>query len=241
MSFARSAYLTLCCLLVSAGPSLAQAGADQPKISVVGAGTVTTFPNAAQITVLVKFTRPTLREAVTENQRTARNVLTILKKYVADTTEIKTSLIATDKAMKWDRVQKKDVVTGFEASQRIIFTLSDLQRMQRFTEEVLKTRIYELERISYFHTEGAQFMKQAQEMAVRDAIESTGRLARAGNLKQGRILYLETGDSPSDGEDETVESYNFQAFSKAIGGRGVTSSGQLITYRATVTLHTAIE
>ena len=97
--------------------------ADVPKISVVGVGTVTVFPNAAQITIALKFIKPTLREAINDNQKTASEVLTIIKKFVSDTTGIKVSLISTDKSMRYDNTLKKDVFVGFESTQKIIFTL----------------------------------------------------------------------------------------------------------------------
>ena len=131
-------------LIVFTGQSKAQDNAlisvnDQHRIHVVGIGTVTVFPNAAQLTISLKFTKPKLRDAINENQTTAAEVIKILKKYVPDTNEIKVSLISTDKSMRWDNALKKDVFVGFESSQKIIFTLNDLTQMQNFTEEVLKT------------------------------------------------------------------------------------------------------
>ena len=44
-----------------------------------------------------------------ETQKTSKDVLTIIKKYVSDTTDIKVSLIYTDKEFKYDNAQKKEV------------------------------------------------------------------------------------------------------------------------------------
>jgi uncharacterized protein YggE len=215
--------------------------ADVAKINVVGVGTVTAFPNAAQITIALKFVKPTLREVVNENQKTANEVIAIIKKYVTDTTEIKISLIATDKSMKYEHSLKKDVFVGFESTQKIIFTLKELPLMQNFTEEVLKTKIYEIERVSYFHTDAANYVRKAQELAVTDALETTERLAKSGGIKLGKIIYLQTNNSPSNAVNNTVNSYNFQTFNKGMGGQGVTSSGQLINYNVQVTMFSQIE
>lgn len=232
--------------LVTSFHALAQADQkvaipDVPKISVVGVGTVTAFPNAAQITIVVRFTKPTLREAVTENQKTSAEVLSIIRKYVTDTNEIKVSLITTDKAMRYDNATKKDVFVGFESSQNIIFTLKDLTAMQNFTEAILKTKIYEIAKVAYFHTDGAAFVKQAQEIAVADAMETTQRLARSGNIKLGGVIYMQTNSSPANAINNTVNSYSFQTFSKGMGGEGVSSSGQLINFTVNVTMYTKIE
>ncbi len=215
--------------------------ADVPKINVVGVGTVTAFPNAAQITIALKFIKPTLREAINDNQKTASDVLTIIKKYVSDTTEIKVSLISTDKSMRYDNTLKKDVFVGFESTQKIIFTLKNLTAMQDFTEEVLKTKIYEIEKVAYFHTDAANYIRQAQEIAVSDAMETTQRLAKAGNIKLGKIIYMQTNTSPTNAINNTVNSYNFQTFNKGMGGQGVSSSGQLINFTVNVTMFTQID
>lgn len=214
---------------------------DVPKINVIGVGTVTAFPNAAQITIALKFVKPTLREAINENQKTAGEVIAIIKKYVTDTTEIKISLISTDKALKYDHSLKKDVFTGFESTQKIIFTLKNLTLMQNFTEEILKTKIYQIEQISYFHTDAANYVRKAQELAVTDALETTERLAKSGNIKLGKIIYLQTNNSPSNTVNNTVNSYHFHTFNKGMGGQGVTSSGQLINYTVQVTMFSQIE
>lgn len=216
--------------------------ADVPKISVTGVGTVTAFPNAAQISLALKFTKPTLREAVTENQKTAKEVLAVVKRFAKDTTQIKVSLIATDKSFKYSTTLKKEVFVGFESSQIIIFTLTDLTAMQDFTEAILKTHIYEIERVSYFHTDGATFVKQAQELAVADAIETTKRLAKAGNSKLQNIIYMQTNSSPATAGNNRVNSERFQAYNKAMEvSEGVSSSGQLLNFSVQVTVHTKIE
>lgn len=214
---------------------------DAHRIKVVGVGSTTTFPNAAQVTIALRFIKPTLREAINDNQKTAKEVLGILKKYVPDTNEIKVSLISTDKAMRWNASLKKEVFEGFESTQKIIFTLHDLMQMQSFTEDVLKTKIYEIEQVSYFHTDAANFFKKAQELAVTDAIETTERLCRAGNMHMGKIVWMETNNSPTNAIHNAVRSYNFKTFNKGMRGEGVSSSGQLINYEVQVTMFTKID
>lgn len=214
---------------------------DDNTISVVGVGTKSTFPNAAHITIAVRFVKPALRDAMNETQKTSKDVLTIIKKYVSDTTDIKVSLIYTDKEFKYDNAQKKEVFVGFESNQKIIFTLKDIKRMQDFTEEILKTKIYEIEKVAYFHTEAATFMKQAQELAVTDAIETTERLARAAKLKVGKITYLKSTNSPVNAINMSVNSGNLQTYNKSMGGEGVSASGQLLNYTANVNMNTKIE
>ena len=236
----KNFFFLICCLFSSIVFSQ-NAINDDNTISVVGVGNKSTFPNAAHITIAVRFVKPALRDAMNETQKTSKDVLTIIKKYVSDTTDIKVSLIYTDKEFKYDNAQKKEVFVGFESNQKIIFTLKDIKRMQDFTEEILKTKIYEIEKVAYFHTEAATFMKQAQELAVADAIETTERLARAAKLKVGKITYLKSTNSPVNAINMSVNSGNLQTYNKSMGGEGVSASGQLLNYTANVNMNTKID
>lgn len=215
---------------------------ESPKISANGVGTVSVFPNAAQITLYLKFLKPTLKEAITENKAATKNALAVVRKYSRDSTVIKVSLITTDKLMSWNEKLKKDVFLGFQSGQRIIFTLNNLDEMQDFTEAIIKTRIYEIERVSYFHTEAAAYIKQAQEKAVADAVDTTKRLAKAAGVTPGNILKMTTDSSPENGSSVRNNSSRIQTFSKGIEiSNGVSSSGELLTFSATVSIETAIK
>jgi uncharacterized protein YggE len=78
-------YLLLLCCAISctlfAQNSLNNAVVDNNTISVIGVGTKTTFPNAAHITISVRFVKPALREAMNETQKTTKEVISIIKKY----------------------------------------------------------------------------------------------------------------------------------------------------------------
>jgi hypothetical protein len=148
-------------------------------------------------------------------------------------------LIATNKATKWDTKLNKEIFIGFESSQKIIFTLLDLNQMQNFTEELLKTKFNKIQTISYFNTNSEELMKQAQDLAVKDAIEITQRLAKSANIKTGSIVNMSTNTSANEDRFST-ERNEFETYGKAMGGRGVSSSGQLIEYMVRVSMQTEI-
>ena len=213
---------------------------NKPKISAIGVGTVTAFPNACQITIAFNHVKPTLRDAINENQKTTNEVLKIVKKYVSDSLDIKTSLIATNKSTKWDEKLNRETFIGFTSSQKLIFTLKDIKRMQDFTEELLATKFNKIEKISYFNTEAFEYLKKAQELAVLDAIETTKRLAKTSEIKIGNVIFMQSNKSPNDNSGNRVETYQFETFGKGMGGKGVSSSGDLINYIVSVTMYTEI-
>lgn len=211
----------------------------QKTIQVNGLGKTAAFPNAAIITIHLEHVKPTLREAVSENQKTTDAVKNCIKKHVKDTSDIKISLIATNKSYKWDTKTSKEIFVGFESSQKIIFTLLDLNKMQEVTEELLKTKFNKIQTISYFNTHSEELLKQAQDLAVKDAIAITKRLATSANIKTGGIKKMSTNTSANE-EKFNTEQNEFETYGKAMGGRGVSSSGQLINYVVRVYLETEI-
>lgn len=211
-----------------------------PNIQAIGVGSISVFPNAAEITIALDHIKPTLREAINENQQTADKVLEIVKQYVSDEKGIKVSLITTDKATSWNARLQKDVFLGYESSQKILFTLNDLNKMQDFTEALLKTKFKQIESISYFHTNAAEYIKQAQELAVKDAMETTQRMAKSASVKTGKILSIAASESPNQEDDYRNEASSFRSYSKAMGGRGVKSSGEIIKYQVSVNLTTSL-
>ena len=219
--------------------ALAQNNANR-TISVKGYGTVNVFPNAATITLNIKFVRPTLREAINETQKTEKEVFKIIKKYVADSNEIMKGFISTDKSHEYNNKLGKYVFTGFESQQSIVFPLNDLNRMEKLTEEILKTKIQEITSVTYFNTNAATYFKQAQEIAVKEALESTKRVATVSGVKLGHIVSIHTGASPNSAENNVIETNSFHAYGKSMGGKGVSSSGQLITFSAAISMETAL-
>lgn len=217
----------------------AQDTTPSPKISVVGSGSVSVFPNAAAITIQLTHVKPTLREAVNENQQTMKLIRQIVIRYVKDTMDIKTSLITTDKATRWDAKQDRDIFIGFRSNQKIIFTILDLDKIQDLTEELLKTKFQRIERISYYNTNFQEHYKKAEELAVADALETTRRLANLSHVQIGRILSISSNKSPND-SNVRIHTEEFETFGKGMGGRGVSSSGELIKYGVTVNLQTEI-
>jgi uncharacterized protein YggE len=227
-------------VLVIAFNAVQAQGLSNEEISVVGIGRVTAFPNAAEMTLEVYHVKPTLREAVNENQSTTQQVLNVLKKYVSNPSEIKTSFITTGKATRWNAKKGTDEFIGFDSSQKIIFTLKKLEAMQDLTEDLLKTKFHKIEKINYFNTEASTYIEQAQEMAVIDAMDVTKRLAQTAHVDLGNIKNISIGNSASAQRRHFVSGGEFETFSKGMGGKGVTSSGELITYEVAVNMTTDI-
>lgn len=111
--------------------------------------------------------------------------------------------------------------------------------MQNFTEELLKTKFNKIQTISYFNTNSEELIKQAQDLAVKDVIEITQRLAKSANIKTGSIANMSTNTSANEDRFST-ERNEFETYGKAMGRKGVSSSGQLIEYMVRVSMQTEI-
>lgn len=232
MKLLKLLFVAIC---ISVNPIIAQT--NQPKqIEVIGYGAVSVFPNAASITLKIKFTRPTLREAVNETQKTETEVLKIIHDYVSDSSEIMIGFISTDKSYSWNTKLQKDIFNGFESQMNIVFPLKQLSRMEKFTEAILKTRIQEIEGISYYNTDADIHFKKAQDLAIKDALESINRIALISNVKIGNIININTDSSPNLAKSISSNTSTFNTYGKGMGGRGVSASGQLIIYNTKINI-----
>jgi hypothetical protein len=51
---------------------------------------------------------------------------------------------------------------------------------------------------------------------------------------------MQSNKSPNDNSGNKVETYQFESYGKGMGGKGVSSSGELINYVVSVTIYTEI-
>ncbi|MFD2784880.1 SIMPL domain-containing protein [Hymenobacter rubripertinctus] len=112
---------------------------QQPHLKVAGLGGVTSYPNQAEITVEVSFTKPRLKESVVEVQTVIGDVMTAIRPFVRTDQDIRTSFGSTNKEYPYRN--EKEVFAGYQATQSLTVKLQDLTRLEEFIEKLLGTRV----------------------------------------------------------------------------------------------------
>jgi uncharacterized protein YggE len=225
-------------VLVSCGP---QTTTEKKQVKVLGYGSVTTYPDVAEISVEASFTKDRMKDAVQEVQTVTNDVLTLAKRYTSTAQDIRISSISANKDYAY--VNGKQQFTGYNSSQSVTVKITDLKKLESFMEELLKTRINRIQNVSYSHTKADSLRIAANSLALADAVKAADNLCQVMQVTRGAVQdmanyrTLDTEDNPySTNQDIDVGLYG-----KGFGGNGFKLTPELLKFRSTCHVAFAIE
>ncbi|QHL87394.1 DUF541 domain-containing protein [Nibribacter ruber] len=211
------------------------------QVKVLGYGGVTIYPDVAEISVEASFTKDRMKDAVQEVQAVTNSVLALSKKYTASGEDVRISSISANKDYAY--VNGKNQFTGFNSSQSITIKITDLKRLEAFMEELLATKINRIQNISYTHTKADSLRREANALALSDAVKAADNLCSVTKSTRGAVLEmanyrtLDTGNGNySADQDIDVELYG-----KGFGGSGFKVTPELLKFKSTCHVAFAIE
>lgn len=230
-------------LSLTACQSLDKPATGLRTINVVGIGKAKTLPDQVEITIKAEFTRPAMRDAVKETQHTMDEVLVAARKYVKESFDIKTSSISANKDYDYDN-RGRSIFKGYQASQAIDITIKDISRFEKFTEEILATRISRIENLTFSNSKEDSILREVDLLAIDDAFNTAKKICERTHVKLGPILHISnygpTGDEDADGNRGRRHG-SIGLYGKGIGGRGFQISPEILVYSKTAFITYAIE
>lgn len=235
-----------CCYLAA----LLGLGACQPaptattprQVHSVGYGHVTVYPNYAELTVDAAFTRPRLKDAVTEVQRVVDQVLAVSKRYAPGRDEVRVSSTSSNKEFSY--VKDKQVFTGFNSTQSVTVRINDLRQLSPYLEELLATPISRIRDLSYGHSQADSLRREADVLALADAVKTADKMCAALHVRRGAVLEVSDNSSPesSNGNGNGYRPpADIELYSKSFGGRGFKMSPELLRFDSQCSLASALE
>ncbi len=237
----KNPYVLLPFLLVGC-QTLEKREAAPRIIEVVGIGKIKTLPDQVEISIKSEFTRPNMRDAVRETQNTIDEVLKVARKYAKDSYDIKTSNISANK--DYEYVGQKSVFRGYQASQAMDITLKDISRFEKFTEEILATRVSQIENLTFSNSQVDSILREVDMLAIDDARNSAEKICGRTHVKLGKILrisnYGPSAEDPAELDGPRV-SGRIGLFNKEIGGRGFQVLPEIMVYSKTAFVTYEIE
>jgi uncharacterized protein YggE len=211
------------------------------QISVVGYGKVSAYPDRAEITVEVSFTKPRLKESVAEVQQVISQVTGAVTPYVKTAQDLRTSTVSTNKDYEYRN--NKEVFTGYQATQSLTITLADISRLEPFMETLLQTRISRIRHLTYSHTHADSLHREATLIAMRNSLKAADKLCAGLGQKRGAVLQVEekVGEGDEDGTWGTTQPMDMELYGKGMGGRSFRLTPELIEYAGAVHTVVALE
>lgn len=235
-------FLLYCLPLVLLRCSPTSSTTSPPRqVSVVGYGKVTAYPDRAEITVEVSFTKPKLKEAAAEVQQVIAQVTTAIKPYMQTQQDLRTSTVSTNKDYEYKN--DKQIFIGYQATQSLTVTLADLSRLEPFMEMLLQTRISSIRRLTYSHTHADSLHREATLIAMRNSLKAADKLCTGLGQKRGAVLQVEekVEEGAEAGTWGTAPPVEMELYGKVIGGRSFRLTPELIEYTGAVHTVVALE
>ena len=226
-------------LAVACQPAAGPAAAPR-QVRSVGYGYVTVYPDYAELTVDATFVRPRLRDAVTEVQRVVDQVLAVSKRYAPGSNTVRVSSTSSNKEFTF--VKSKEVFAGFSATQSVTVRLNDLRRLSPYLEQLLATPISRIKNLSYGHSRADSLRREADVLALTDAVKTADKMCAALHLTRGEVLEVSDNSSPASSDTNGYQpSADIELYSKSFGGRGFKISPELLRFDSQCSLTSALK
>jgi uncharacterized protein YggE len=205
--------------------------AETKSIDVTGHASVKVVPDMVELSLRAENLRPAMKDAVAQTQQDVQAIIEVCKKYVTDENDIKVSNISTNKA--YDYQNGREIFTGYQAAQVLDVSLKNISRIEKFTEDLLATRISRIESVRYNHTKADSILREVNLMALDDARQTAEKMCGKMNVRLGNICYL-SNFQPSGRQEGGMRSsgngYELNLYNKSFGGRGFKMTTEILEF-----------
>lgn len=189
-------------------------------------------PDMVELSLRSDNVRPAMKDAVAETEAAINQMMAVCKKYVNDTADIKVSNISTDKS--YDYTNGHERFNGYQAAQVLDITLRDITKLEKFTEELLATKISRIDNVRYNHTKADSIMREVNLLALEDARKTAEKMYGKMNVQLGDILYLSNYENTPANENTGMRynggDYNMNLFSKSFAGNGFKMTAEILEF-----------
>ena len=209
-----------------------QSNPDKKLIKVVGQASKKVVPDMVELSLRAYSVRPSMKDAVAETQAAVAQIQNVCKRYAVNIEDIKVSSISTNKAYEYHNNSERFV--GYDAMQVLDVTLKDISKIERFTEELLATKISKIDNIRYNHTKADSIMREVNLLALEDAHKTAEKMCNKMNTSLGTVVYLSNFDEASGNEQHNIRNsepeYNMNLYSKSFGGNGFKMTAEILEF-----------
>jgi uncharacterized protein YggE len=219
-------YLFLATIIVACN------NAQEKKINVVGQAKMKIVPDMVELSLRSDNIRPAMKDAVVETQAAINEMIAVCKKYVRDSSDIKVSNISTNKS--YDYSGDRERFRGYQAVQVLAISLRDVSQLQKFTEELLATKISRIDEARYNHTKADSIMREVNLMALEDARKTAEKMCGKMNVGLGEVTYLSNFENTplnaGTGMNYSGGDYNLNLYNKGFGGNGFKITPEILEF-----------
>jgi uncharacterized protein YggE len=193
----------------------AAANVTVPHLETIGSGEVTAQPDMAEFSVAVEEVRGTAKEAKQAVDKAVTAFVERLQAKGVERSDIQSANISLQPQYHYPK-DKKPELTGYRASRHITVSVRDLEQLNTYLDNALGDGINRINNIQLKVSNEAEYVEQARQAAIKDAMEKAESLAKGfGEKIDGvwRITYQASHPRPvmmrmaMDAAPETAATY----------------------------------
>jgi uncharacterized protein len=203
MKLAHVLSLTTLAFLITGISTAAEPHPFDGRVTVTGNGEIRVAPDMAVITVEAAFTRITPRDAANEVRKTLAEVLSIARKAVRDSGDLRTTRIGLNPEYDW--TDGKRMFRGYTASQSLEITVRDLAKIEGLLESLFKTSISGVNGPDFRHSRADSLRREAGALAMRDAADNARNLCGAAKRSCEDVIGIRMAGAANPGPFPAAE------------------------------------
>lgn len=187
--------LLLCTLMFLAPVAHAAAAQDVAKIRVSGEGQVAAVPDMAIISLTVTREADTARAALDANNQAMKDVLSAMQKEGIKKKDLQTSGFSIQPRYVYPQLKttgerQPPKIAGYTVRNSLSVRLRDITMVGKILDMSVTLGVNEGGSIQFTNSKPGDFLEQAREAAVKDAVARAKTIAAAAGVGLGNILEI---------------------------------------------------
>ena len=159
----------------------------QRTLSVTGTGTVKMTPDIAYINIGVHTEKPTAADAVADNNTRTQQVVDALKAAGVDAKDIQTTNFSIYPNTQYDPQTNQKLSTTYVVDNTVNVTVHKLDQLGDLLDATVKAGANSVNSIQFDVADKSQALKQARDLAVKDAQTQAQELSTTAGITLGSV------------------------------------------------------
>jgi uncharacterized protein YggE len=185
----------VCLAVVSAA-----AQSVRPSVSVVGQADMSVAPDQVVFTFEVVTTDKDISQAKQDNDASSARTLAVAKTFNISNDDIQTDSLTISPRYTTDKDPRgSHVLLGYEVDKRILVTLKDLSKIDRFLASVIEAGVNRIVNIAIENSQYQKYQEQVRALAVKNARDRAAAYAKQLGQTVGAayVIREEEADNPA--------------------------------------------
>jgi len=191
--FPAGAILAAAAILVAPCAQAQSLTQPEPRVIVVGEGSVHVAPDYAQIRGGVTTKGKTVKEATDANSKLMAAVTAALLNAGIAQADIQTAQFSIQPVYAPPQPQAEPKLVGYSVSNQVTVTVRALGKVADILDRMVDAGVTDVGNVAFLHSDQAKALDQAREAAVADARRKAELYARASGFTLGRVVWLTEG------------------------------------------------